>query len=105
MTVAVYDYLGYYNICHLGEEVRNPEKTIPRAVLLSIVIHGTSPMLLARFTEKEEPGVEPQRETPAVPAESSSQPVGSQIVTLEEVDRGKKRTFNPPLAQGVLWAG
>jgi amino acid transporter len=38
MTVAVYDYLGYYNICHLGEEVRNPEKTIPRAVLLSIVI-------------------------------------------------------------------
>jgi amino acid transporter len=38
MTVAVYDYLGYYNICHLGEEVRNPEKTIPRAVLLSLLI-------------------------------------------------------------------
>jgi amino acid transporter len=38
MSVAVYDYLGYYNICHLGEEVRAPEKTIPRAVLLSIVI-------------------------------------------------------------------
>ena len=38
MSVAVYDYLGYYNICHLGEEVRDPEKTIPRAVLLSIVI-------------------------------------------------------------------
>lgn len=35
--VAVYDYLGYYNICHLGEEVRTPEKTIPRAVLISIV--------------------------------------------------------------------
>jgi amino acid transporter len=38
MAIAVYDYLGYYNICHLGEEVRRPEKTIPRAVLLSIVI-------------------------------------------------------------------
>lgn len=38
MGVAVYDYLGYYNICHLGEEVRTPEKTIPRAVLLSIAI-------------------------------------------------------------------
>lgn len=38
MGVAVYDYLGYYNICHLGEEVRTPEKTIPRAVLCSIVI-------------------------------------------------------------------
>jgi amino acid transporter len=37
-TVAVYDYLGYYNICHLGEEVRAPEKTIPRAVLISIVV-------------------------------------------------------------------
>jgi len=38
LGVAVYDYLGYYNICHLGEEVRAPEKTIPRAVLLSIVL-------------------------------------------------------------------
>jgi amino acid transporter len=38
MGVAVYDYLGYYNICHLGEEVRSPEKTIPRAVLLSILL-------------------------------------------------------------------
>jgi amino acid transporter len=37
-TVAVYDYLGYYNICHLGEEVRNPEKTIPRAVLISVIL-------------------------------------------------------------------
>jgi amino acid transporter len=36
--VAVYDYLGYYNICHLGEEVRTPEKTIPRAILISIVL-------------------------------------------------------------------
>jgi amino acid transporter len=38
MTIAVYDYLGYYNICHLGAEVRTPEKTIPRAVLISIVL-------------------------------------------------------------------
>lgn len=36
MTIAIYDYLGYYNICHLGDEVHSPEKTIPRAVLLSI---------------------------------------------------------------------
>jgi amino acid transporter len=41
MAVAVYDYLGYYNICHLGDEVRTPEKTIPRAVLLSIVVVAT----------------------------------------------------------------
>ncbi|MBZ5536104.1 MAG: amino acid permease [Acidobacteriia bacterium] len=33
---AVYDYWGYYNICFLGDEVRDPGRTIPRAVLLSI---------------------------------------------------------------------
>jgi amino acid transporter len=38
MSVAVYDYLGYYNICNLGEEVRSPTKTIPRSVMLSVVI-------------------------------------------------------------------
>ncbi len=38
MLIAIYDYLGYYNICHLGEEVRNPGKTIPRAVIISVVL-------------------------------------------------------------------
>jgi amino acid transporter len=38
MTIAIYDYLGYYNICHLGDEVRDPAKTIPRAILTSIAI-------------------------------------------------------------------
>jgi amino acid transporter len=46
MGVAVYDYLGYYNICHMGEEVRTPNKTIPRAVLLSIVIVAGIYMLM-----------------------------------------------------------
>lgn len=34
--IATYDYWGYYNVCFLGGEIRNPGKTIPRAVLLSI---------------------------------------------------------------------
>jgi amino acid transporter len=38
MRVAIYDYLGYYNVCHLGDEVRDPAKTIPRAVLISVVV-------------------------------------------------------------------
>jgi amino acid transporter len=38
MLIAVYDYLGYYNVCHVGEEVRDPGRTIPRAILISIVI-------------------------------------------------------------------
>ena len=38
MLIAIYDYLGYFNVCHLGEEVRNPGRTIPRAVILSVVV-------------------------------------------------------------------
>jgi amino acid transporter len=34
--IATYDYWGYYNVCFLGGEVRDPDRTIPRAVLLSI---------------------------------------------------------------------
>ncbi len=37
MRIAVYDYLGYYNICHLGDEVREPARTIPRAILISVL--------------------------------------------------------------------
>jgi APA family basic amino acid/polyamine antiporter len=36
LLIALYDYWGYYNICFLGEEVKDPEKTIPRSMLLSI---------------------------------------------------------------------
>jgi amino acid transporter len=38
MLIAIYDYLGYYNICHLGDEVRQPERTIPRAVITSVIV-------------------------------------------------------------------
>jgi len=34
--LTTYDYWGYYNVCFLGGEVRNPQRNIPRAVLLSI---------------------------------------------------------------------
>jgi len=34
--LTTYCYWGYYNICFLGGEVRRPEKTIPRAILLSV---------------------------------------------------------------------
>lgn len=36
--IATYDYWGYYNITFLGSEVKQPEKTIPRAILLSVTI-------------------------------------------------------------------
>lgn len=34
---SVYSYLGYYNVCHLGGEIINPAKNIPRSMFLSIL--------------------------------------------------------------------
>ncbi|MFD0794706.1 APC family permease [Mucilaginibacter litoreus] len=33
---SVYSYLGYYNVCHLGGEIVNPSKNIPKSMFLSI---------------------------------------------------------------------
>jgi len=33
---AVYSYLGYYNVCHLGAEIKDPERNIPRSMFISI---------------------------------------------------------------------
>ena len=33
---TVYSYLGYYNVCHLGGEIINPAKNIPRSMFISI---------------------------------------------------------------------
>jgi amino acid transporter len=38
LLISLYDYWGYYNVCFLGEEVVEPQKTIPRSMLLSIAI-------------------------------------------------------------------
>ena len=34
---SVYSYLGYYNVCNLGGEMKNPARNIPRAIFISIV--------------------------------------------------------------------
>jgi amino acid transporter len=38
MRIAMYDFLGYYDICYVGGEVRNPERVIPRAIILSVIL-------------------------------------------------------------------
>jgi amino acid transporter len=35
--LTTYCYWGYYNICFLGSEVKRPERTIPRSILLSVI--------------------------------------------------------------------
>jgi fructoselysine transporter len=34
---TIYSYLGYYNVCNLGGEMKNPERNIPRAIFISIL--------------------------------------------------------------------
>ena len=38
MLIATYDYWGYYNVTFLGGEAKDPGRTIPRAVLMSIAL-------------------------------------------------------------------
>jgi amino acid transporter len=35
--VGIYDYLGYYDVCYIGDEVRDPGRVIPRSILISTV--------------------------------------------------------------------
>jgi len=37
LLIATYDYWGYYNVCFLGDEVKEPARTIPRALVYSIL--------------------------------------------------------------------
>ncbi len=37
LLVSVYDYWGYYNVNFFAGEVKNPERTIPRAIIFSIL--------------------------------------------------------------------
>ena len=43
---AMYDYFGYYNVCYLAEEIRDPGRVIPRAMLFSIVAVATLYILM-----------------------------------------------------------
>ncbi|HWB90261.1 MAG TPA: amino acid permease [Puia sp.] len=33
---TIYSFLGYYNVCHLGGEIRDPGRNIPRSIFISI---------------------------------------------------------------------
>jgi APA family basic amino acid/polyamine antiporter len=43
---ALYDYFGYYNVCYLAEEIRDPGRVIPRAILFSIAAVGALYILM-----------------------------------------------------------
>jgi amino acid transporter len=38
LAIAMYDFLGYYQVCYLGDEVADPTRTIPRSILISVSV-------------------------------------------------------------------
>src|SRR5713101_7825903 len=58
MVSTIYSYCGYYNICHLGGEIKDPERNIPRGIFLSVL--GIAVLYLAMQTSIL--GVVPWRE-------------------------------------------
>lgn len=35
--IGVYDYLGYYDVCYIGDEVKDPGRVIPRSIIISVL--------------------------------------------------------------------
>jgi amino acid transporter len=40
LAIAMYDFLGYYQVCYLGDEVASASRTIPRSIMISVVAVG-----------------------------------------------------------------
>src|SRR5205085_9032853 len=38
--IGIYDYLGYYDVCYIGDEVKNPGRVVPRSIVISLVAVG-----------------------------------------------------------------
>ena len=37
MLIAMYDYLGYYDVCYVAEEVKEPRRVLPASILISVI--------------------------------------------------------------------
>jgi amino acid transporter len=95
--VGMYDYLGYYDVCFIGDEVREPGKVIPRSILISLVavalIYITMNLSIIGVVPWHEFTVAPGQDLPDPPP-----PVVSMFM---------ERVFGPGVAQVftalVLW--
>src|SRR5207244_405641 len=83
--IGVYDYLGYYDVCYIGDEVENPGGVIPRSIVISTV--AVAAIYLA--INLSIIGVVPWREF--VPAEA--RPQSSFVVSIF-----MERTYGPGIA-------
>ncbi len=64
LILAMYNFMGYQTVAHLGDEVKNPARVLPRAIILSIA--GVAVIDLA--LQIAVTGVLPWREAAASPA-------------------------------------
>ncbi len=81
---TIYTYWGYYNVCHLGGEIREPERNIPRGIFLSIL--GIAVLYLAMQTSIL--GVVPwqqAQDSPFIVSEFFERLYGSRAATLGTV--------------------
>ncbi len=82
LYITLYDYLGYSDAALLGDEVRNPHRTIPIAVVFSIfIVAGLYIALQIGILAHGMPRGDPQFIASSVVAESWG-PVAARIVTV-----------------------
>jgi amino acid transporter len=72
--LAMYSYLGYYNVCYVGDEVREPGKTIPRAIVISaasvcVLFVGIHVAMLGTIHWSSVPTAKEQLDDYSLPAE------------------------------------
>jgi amino acid transporter len=92
--IGVYDYLGYYDICYIGEEVRDPGKVIPRSIIISVI--GVALIYLA--VNLSIIGVVPWREF--VPADKHPESDFVVSIFMQKIYGSKAATFFTVM---VLW--
>jgi len=82
---TVYAYLGYYNVCHLGGEIKDPGKNIPRSIFISVggiaVLYLLMNYAVARVLAPY-PGAEPLQNPVSVFMQAIYGSTGGTIVTV-----------------------
>jgi amino acid transporter len=92
--VGIYDYLGYYDICYIGEEVKDAPRVIPRSILLSIISVATIYLAINLSII----GVVPWREF--VPADAHP---SSRFIVSVFMERIHGRTVATLFTAAILW--
>src|SRR5581483_367510 len=75
-SIGIYDYLGYYDICYVGDEAKEPGKVIPRSILISLLAVAVIYMAM-NFSIL---GVVPWRQFAVTDPNGTAPPIGSIFV-------------------------